>query len=276
VNRLRDALLTILFVLPPLLGGAIPDSIGYFQSSAWPQFTVTVAGVILPVFLGIYFLLRPPEPQVVLKSPRLVRDRSDTRPGLVILVSTLDPQTGNTGNLPSRRDDRMGVIEQAIYTAISNANPRMIDLEHSNLIQPLRAVRAHANNRGHLSHIWLVSTKKSSPSAHLLALYIEKEFPSLVIMHAKRPNYDWLEIAAEDSSETEALERTIRVTKQVFDDAKRLRLKPKDIVCDVTGGFKSMTVGMTLASLHNARDLQYVPQQGEQPVITDFEIRNDR
>jgi hypothetical protein len=275
VRRIQSLVLAILAVLPHLLGGAIPDAIGYFQDQSWTQLILTVLGIVAPLVIALYLVFRPPEPLVTLKHPRVVRDRGDTRKGLIILVSPLDPQAGNTNNLPTRKNDNAGKIEQMIHTAITTSNAALIDFEHSNLIQPLRAMRAHAQNSGNLRYVWLVSTKKSTTSAHALALRMEHEYAHLEVLHAQTAGYDWLEIAAEDSSEIDALDRTIRIARQTFQDTTRRGLKPKDVVCDVTGGFKSMTVGMTLASLNSARDLQYVPQQSTEPVITDFEIRTN-
>jgi hypothetical protein len=273
IQKLRSLIAAITVAMIPLLGGAIPDAIGYYKDGAWPQFLAAVMGVLLAIAVVLYLFFAPQQPKTIINQSRQVRNRNDTRRGLVLLMSPLDPQSKNTNNLPSRREDNTGQIENLIRSAIDSNNATLLDLEHSNLVQPLRAVRAHGQNNGHLQFVWLVSTKKSTPSAHAFALSIKHHFPALEIFHADTPGFDWLEVSVESTSDAESLDRTIAVAQRVFEHSERLGLKPKDLVCDVTGGFKSMTVGITLASLHGARDLQYVGQESVAPVMTDFEVR---
>ena len=54
-------------------------------------------------------------------------------------------------------------------------------------------------------------------------------------------------------------DKAYQITNNIFEVArKNYKLKPKDIIVDVTGGTRSMNLGLTLASLHKDRDIQII------------------
>ena len=75
------------------------------------------------------------------------------------------------------------------------------------------------------------------------------------------------------------LAKTYRLVRAVFDEAARLGISPREIIADITTGFRSMTLGMVLACLdhtrrrvrghpHNDRGL---PDGSLLPIIFSFE-----
>lgn len=265
-----------------LFGGAVPDAIGYFSDGKTLQGLITTAGIVGVILLALLSFSNR-EPSARMLEPRSVRTQADTRRGLIILTSRFEPgEKRIKDQIPpnSDRQARQEAINGLLGQAIQNNDTQSLALNNSNLFQAIRAVRAHAEPtpgaQGNLAYVWLLSTAGSTQSAQVLALELEQQFPQLKgrIFHASLADHGYLEIPGQDSDNKELIGRTKEAVTQIFASAEKEQLKPNQLVADVTGGFKTMTIGLTLACLARDRDIQYVSGVPEDPpTIYTFETR---
>lgn len=282
--RSLPVLLGILLIASvQLFGGAIPDAIGYWNTKQIPQLVTTVVGILGVLVLGISSLLNR-EPISRILASRSVVTRNDTRRGLILLASRFDPRGELNKALPvpdsdGNRKKRSNAIDELLKIAIEAQDTTFLEIENSNLNQALRAIRVHWKPQngedGLLEHIWLLSTAGSSQSAEVLALYLQNQ-PDFKAQIHHAGFEKWLEVPGKEGDNKELIERTKDTAGRIFKEASELpfSFKAHELVADVTGGFKTMTVGLTLACLARDRDLQYVSGvETDLPTIYRFETK---
>lgn len=266
-----------------LFSGAIPDAIGYWNLKQFPQLIVTILGILGVLVLGISSLVNR-EPTSRILASRSVITQKDTRRGLILLASRFDPRGQLSKELPAidseeNRKKRAIAIDDLLKKAIETRDTSFLDIENSNLNQALRAIRVHwkpeNGETGLLEHIWLLSTGGSTQSAEVLALHLQNQSDFKAKIH-HAGDKKWLEVPGKEGDNKELIERTKDTAARVFKEASEspFSLKSYELVADVTGGFKTMTVGLTLACLARDRDLQYVSSVvTDMPTIYRFETK---
>ncbi len=265
--RLRGLLGLFLVAGFQLLAGAVPDAMTAFQEQKWFQ-AISISIGVLGVFGVVIWSFLQTEPKAELLPPIQIKTPRDTRRGLLVVVSDFKPKNPFDGS-----------IEEAFNKAMSSNNFEPLKLENSNYQPCLQAVQAHispqmSHERGRLEVVWLMSTTASSSGAHVLAAYLRSIYPTLTVYMARDAGYNELEIPDGTPQDTEVIHRAKAVAEFVFKDAQKRKFKAGDVVADVTGGSKTMSVGLTLACLATDRDIQYYT--GDKPTIYGFNTRNLR
>jgi len=239
--------------------------------------------VILFLFLlamvGFVFLLfkaRGQRLRVVINRFVTLRDpeerRREARRGLIVFVSLYNP---------SHTSKAKGLTAQEKQEAAKSLNYETLDLENSNLQPAIEAVFAHASR---LEHCWLVSTTATGEGAgsslayaSVLARYLTKVKGTQCQFYGTSDSRYAVSLD-EDSAVTT---KTRDLIRHIFDEAAGLGLGKKDLVADFTGCPKGMTLGLILACLSNARDIQFMgthyndlaqPVGGLYPVLFDFGV----
>lgn len=141
--------------------------------------------------------------------------------------------------------------------ALKNKNYKRLDLENSNLGHNIEAILAHSHN---LAHCWIVGSyceDKSIPSStdytEVLIEYLREEKGITCEFHYGK------EYAVSLDSDALICEKTYNLTTHIYKEArKRYKLKAKDIIADVTGGLKSMNLGMVMACMHEDQEIQII------------------
>jgi hypothetical protein len=112
------------------------------------------------------------------------------------------------------------------------------------------AIKAHLAK---LEHCWIIvgpALPGRGPSARDNANRIAQEYAS------QKPG---LKFYIQDLDDEHDPEKTFRLVRSIYDQARTLGLSEKEIIADYTGGTKSMTAGMVLAcSTSPDRDAQYM------------------
>jgi hypothetical protein len=116
---------------------------------------------------------------------------------------------------------------------------------------PLKLVEHHAVA---LSQVWLISSKESLMTADRLVEAIHERWPGVVV----HPTADYVVDAESPRSAWD-------VVKRIFDESE---LASANLVVDITGGTKLMSIGASLACSEPGRDMEYLvtprrPQDGD-------------
>lgn len=223
---------------------------------------------------AIYFLVRPNRITVRIEQSIAMReDRGRyARQGLIVLLSDYSPQSPAGKALTA--EQRKKAVEEGDY--------QILDVENSNLVVAISAVLAH---KGQLKHCWFITTSSSDKQRNQSILYapvMEKYFKEQHNMGECKFYFgNELTIPIEDD---DAITRKTRdVVAAIFKQAKsnNIQLSDDQIVADITGGLKSMSLGIILGCLDKQRTLQYVASHydadGDRtsepavPLLIDFE-----
>ena len=243
-------------------------------SEQWINLLPVVMGVaLISGVVSIFFFLRQPplRIEVAIRAPRIIRSpeqaRQYARRGFVGFVPIYTP----------RRDSPAGQISpEEMRQAVETLDFDRLQLEQSNLRPTIEAITSHASQ---LEHCWLLATQcqqaaGSLPYAHLLAEYLRRSKGLKCKFH-----YGAAYVISLDDDAL-VLSQTYDQIQQVLRQAARLELAPRDLVADITTGFRSMTLGMILASLDRDQDVEFVGTRYDErgqptaalfPIIFSFE-----
>jgi hypothetical protein len=223
-----------IFLITQVTGGAVQNSIDYWNNKNWLMLILLFIGVIFGIG-GFLFLARTkkrPSLDVPIKNPTIIADESDEREyarrGMIGLVS---------------KNEKATVVLQKVIADPSEAN--QAELVKTPFWALIRTALAHKTK---LERLWLVPTEGSIEEASLVQTYLEQHIPKLNVSVHK------VNIASETN--TRVMERTYNTIKALFAEASE-RYKPKEIICEVTGGLGSMTIATVLASLDKERDISF-------------------
>jgi len=188
----------------------------------------------IPVDIGVPDTIRTPE-----------EAKHKARRALVCFVPLYTPKRGTPADTLSPQQ-RMEAVEKLDFDALQ--------LEQSNLEPTIRAVATHA---GRLVRCWLLSTAGKDtagalPYARLLAEYLRQR-KGVTCEFSYGRDYC---IPLEDDALV--LTKTYEQVRMVLQEAAKAKFTPRDMVADITTGFRSMTLGMVLACLSKDRDIQFV------------------
>jgi hypothetical protein len=209
---------------------------------------------ILTVITGgvaLYLTFRRPLPRiaVVMRTPVTLRSSEDTRrygrEGFIGFVPLYSPLAGNPA---------VQLTPEARRKAVKDLDfDRLCLTDNSNLRPTMTAIQAHA---GHLKHCWLISTSGengSLPDARLLVEYLRQRAGLGCEFHYG-VEYS---VAIEDDVLTTS--KTYDLVQGIFRKAgESYRISQQKMVGDITSGFRSMPLGMILASLNKDQDIEFV------------------
>ncbi len=111
-----------------------------------------------------------------------------------------------------------------------------------------------------LRFVWLIQTEESRAYARCLSIFISRFMPGVKIAEVVDSSIGSM---VTGKSDLELIENTKLLLNTIY-SGKNLeahRLKKSDIIVDISGGTKSITVGMIFGAIDSAIDIQYVEQR---------------
>lgn len=187
-------------------------------------------------------------------SPVTIRTLADrytqSQQGLIVVVSLYNPG----------RDSPSATLTTAErLTAAAALDYDTLHLEASNLQTIITSIEAHAPR---LTHCWLIATHAEDTPATSSLIYVPvierylREVKGIQCTFHSGPSYS-LTIEQDDAL---VAERARTLVNQIFEEATQppINLPESKMVADITGGIRSMTLGMILACLDKQRRVQFV------------------
>jgi len=107
-----------------------------------------------------------------------------------------------------------------------------------------------------LIHVWPLTTNESEPYRDCFEEFIKKFIPKANICGLSN-------CSLSGATELDVIERTKSRLSEIYsnENLNTVGLETSDIVVDITGGTKEMSIGLTFGALDSAIDIQYVEQQ---------------
>lgn len=209
-------------------------------------------------------------------------DKKDAaRKGLIAAVSLFTPQDGH-----AFKNMKPAEWQPLALKAAQEKDYAKLDFEHSNISPTLEAIKTHSSK---LKHCWLIGTVSTDPEKPGSALYIPA-----IIEYFKNDNAlkecqfhpqeqerkdGAFDIIIDDDSAI--FDRTRHVMQDIFIEANKCSIQPKEIIADFTSGFRSISLGIILSCLDRDHDIQMIgahydatgrPKSSESfPIIFTFE-----
>lgn len=244
--RSRQNYRAVAFFLAGILISPLPDLVmagGIF---------VVIAIALIAVAAWVISLLLPHQPifDVLIKSPQTIRSPSEeqryARKVFIGFVPLLKLQGDNAKAFADDADRK---------EAIENLDFDRLKLEESNFKPTIHAITSHKDR---LEHCWLLTTAGIDPDAvgsrayvELLVEYLKQHYGLTCHFHYG----DRYTISLDEDSQV--LSKTYDLVQQAFREIPS-SIAPREVVADISTGFRSMTLGMVLACLDEERDIEFV------------------
>ena len=113
-----------------------------------------------------------------------------------------------------------------------------------------------------LRHVWPLTTPDSLPYRVCIEEFVKKYLPQSNVC-GKEGDHDICRIAG--GGDLELIEQAKTILSNIYSEVhlNDLGLSRSDIIVDITGGTKSITIGLIFGALDSAIDIQYVEQQSK-------------
>lgn len=114
-----------------------------------------------------------------------------------------------------------------------------------------------------LRHVWPLTTPDSMPYRECIKEFVMKFLPQADVCGKEEGPRDICRISG--GGDLELIEQTKTILSNIYSEAhlNDLGLSRSDIIVDITGGTKSITIGLIFGALDSAIDIQYVEQQSK-------------
>jgi CRISPR-associated protein (Cas_Cas02710) len=188
------------------------------------------------------FQILPPEPKV--EQPLPAR-------GLILVLSPYSPSSESLKKDPKKLNAMIeAIVDKNAQVTLESFE--QIEIFNSNLKPQIEAVKFHAQ-KGELRDLWLISSETydmvqgSEKTAKLLKKYLSiEEYGKRIWVHDDHivKEYDYGGLC-------KAIEGIFRESK----------INDEDLVVDVTGGTKMMSVAVAIACIPRGRKMQYMNSQ---------------
>ena len=237
--------------LASLLVGMLIAVFSNWLSEQWANLLpwIVVLTVISVVF-WLYITIRQPAGiDVLIRAPRTFRSASEekiyARLGFVGFVPIFTPKRSSPA-------DQLTLPERE--AAIQNLDFDKLNVEDSNLEPTIRAILAHSSR---LEHCWLLSTRGkdvagSLPVARMLAEYLKQRSGMKCQFHYSEEE----SITLDDDALV--LSKTYDLVRRIFLGSEHFGIPTREMVANITTGFRSMTLGMILACLDRDHGIEFV------------------
>ena len=241
------------------------------QGIGWLPWVIGVA-IVSGAASAVYFFRQSVGIKVSIQSPRTIPTAGEAKP---------DPRGGVTGFVsPARPPTDRAAAEltpAAPPQAIATRDFDRLQLESSNLWPLIEAILSHQSE---LEHCWLITTAAgpNTPASAPYALLVEAYLRTRKNLHCKFYHGQIYSIPLDDDALV--LTKTYEQVKHILSQAKRLKIAPQELVADITGGLRSMTLGMILACLDREQDVEFIGTRYDEngaptgnlfPIIFSFE-----
>lgn len=130
------------------------------------------------------------------------------------------------------------------------------------------------HHRDLLKYVWTLTTKASRPYEECIKLFLDKFVQSATICKSADFSDGYL-LTAE--SDLDLIAQTKSFLSEIYSDENlsSIGLKKSDIVVDITGGLKSITIGLIFGALDSTIDIQYVEQRTEKYDVIPLSINHE-
>ena len=239
-----------------LLGNLLADLAAGWSLAGVPG-NMIVVGVLVAAVILLFLYLKRRSAGVGLK----VEEKApEGKAGIILLLSTLDPRAH--GASQAERDKRIAVVLAAADWVCRSKAAHLTDADFTpllgtNLEPALAALEWHLA-QGELRDCWTIGSPDrpgrlegeehtgSAWLATVLERWFEHKHPDA---RGRVTFHPAVQIAPRDYL---ALGQTVDVT---FEQAP---YKPSRVICDITGGLKTMSIGAALACIGEGRTMQYM------------------
>lgn len=230
---------------------------------------------------ALYYWTRTHPPIIDFFPPTPLRNSLDrerhARRGLIAIVSLYSPQRGFPAHSLSPAQ-RVAAAQAGDY--------HTLHFDQSNYAPLIKAVTSHNKN---LDHCWLISTRAANGEPELSSrTYVPALVHHLRTQVKKGCRFyghedDSLVISLQD--DILSTQRIHEIMQHIYTQAHAAGLAENDIVADITGGFRSLPLGMILACLDKERIIQFVgtaydasgqPTGDLFPILFTFEVELDQ
>ncbi len=111
-----------------------------------------------------------------------------------------------------------------------------------------------------LRYVWPITTKDSQTYRECLKEFLDKFIPSARLCDQDGPHNN---CCLSGIGDLEMIEQTKALLSNIYskENLSRLGVKSADIIVDISGGTKSITIGLIFGALDSTIDIQYVEQQ---------------
>ena len=168
------------------------------------------------------------------------------RRGLIAFVSLYTPPKGSEAAALSP-DER--------HKRAQNGEYAFLDLPKSNLAPVIDAITTHASR---LEHCWLVGTTSRESKRAGSCVYIPALSRYLEEIRHVGCQFHFEEYCIPLDDDALVFDKTVELIQRIFREVDSLEIEPGDVIADFTSGFRSLTLGMILASLDRDRDIQLI------------------
>jgi hypothetical protein len=176
-------------------------------------------------------------------------ERQHAQRGLIVFLSLYRRLAGKAKSL----------TDEQVYHAAMNLDYKTLDLENTantTLGHQIKAIKSHLSK---LEHCWIVCTRATGAGkaqslnyAPVFVEYIKREVAPHLQMH------HGADYSVELDDDAIVCRDTYRLIKKIYKEAKQFGLKKQELITDITGGFRAITIGAVLACLDKDVDIQYV------------------
>jgi len=171
------------------------------------------------------------------------------RKGLIIFLSLYRQLPGKAQPL----------TPQQINLAAKNCDYKTLglaDTTGTTFGHQINAIKAHISK---LQHCWIICTRTAGEGKHqsldyvpVFVEFIQKEVaPNLQMHYGKKYS-----VLLDDDAIV--CRNAYNLVKSIYKKARKLKIKQDEIITDITGGFRAITVGAILGCLDKAEDIQYI------------------
>jgi hypothetical protein len=198
----------------------------------------------------VYWLSKPQNVDVTIKAPVTLKSdqerRAYAKSGLIICASLYKPKEGTKASklTPAGR-----------LKAAKAQNYTVLDLENSNFATAIEAISTHASQ---LKYCWIITTTSSDGKQSASAPYVPVMVKYLQEVKQVKCEFKYEGYSVTLDSDSEVTVKTRNLVNRIFKEAQKLGLKNEDIIADITGGMRSIPLGIILACLDGHRKIQFI------------------
>jgi hypothetical protein len=235
-----------------LLGITADILADYLAASGRPVLIGLVVATALLLFLALIYRERR-RTTGRFGSPVVIRTLVDrynqSRHGLIAVVSLYNPD---------RQSPAFALTSTERLTAARELDYQTLRLEESNLMVLITAVETHAPR---LTHCWLIATQADDPATSSLTYVpvLEEYLRKVKGLNCAFHSGEQYTLVIEKDDALIA-ERARSLVDRIFQEATQpsIGLAENEMIADITGGFRSIPLGMVMACLDKQRMVQFM------------------
>jgi hypothetical protein len=192
-----------------------------------------------------------------------------------ILIPLKRSTAGNSGGAlssfaPPKQHRGVIVVLSTPRDSLEEIRTRIESASNPEALYPLPGIgqtfRGLYYHKEVLQRVWPLSTEKSEPYRVCVEQFVKKFIPKASLCEKERCKLEGVHGNSMDVIQS-AKARLAHIYSKECLNTEAIQLQPSDIIVDVTGGSKDITIGLALGALDSTTDVQYV-EQNNYNVIT--------